>query len=83
MPDTPPLVLVVDDEENIRFLVESALGLAGLQTISASNGREALASVAANRPQLIVLDVMMPELDGFEVLHAHYFSQDTRLNNLS
>ena len=68
MPDTPPLVLVVDDEENIRFLVESGLALAGLQTISAANGREALAAVGQHRPRLIVLDVMMPELDGFEVL---------------
>ena len=68
MPDAPPLILVVDDEENIRFLVESGLGLAGLQTISATNGREALTAVAEKRPQLIVLDVMMPELDGFEVL---------------
>ncbi len=68
MPDTPPLILVVDDEENIRFLVESGLALAGLETVSATNGREALAVVAEKRPQLIVLDVMMPELDGFEVL---------------
>lgn len=68
MPDTSPLVLVVDDEENIRFLVESGLGLAGLETIAAATGREALAAVAEHRPQLIVLDVMMPELDGFDVL---------------
>lgn len=68
MPDTPPLVLVADDEENIRFLVESGLALAGLQTVSAANGRDALTAVADHRPQLIVLDVMMPELDGFEVL---------------
>ncbi len=63
-----PLVLVVDDEENIRFLVESGLSLAGITTISASNGRSALAAIAEHRPQLVVLDVMMPELDGFEVL---------------
>ncbi len=68
MPETPPLILVVDDEENIRFLVESGLSLAGLDTVSATNGREALAQVAEHRPHLIVLDVMMPELDGFEVL---------------
>ncbi len=68
MTDSSPLILVVDDEENIRFLVESGLGLAGLETISATNGREALAAVAEHRPQLIVLDVMMPELDGFDVL---------------
>ncbi len=44
------------------------MSLAGLDTVSAANGREALAVVAERRPQLIVLDVMMPDLDGFEVL---------------
>ncbi len=68
MTDAPPLILVVDDEENIRFLLESGLSLAGLETVSATNGREALAIVAERRPQVVVLDVMMPDLDGFEVL---------------
>ena len=68
MADRPPLVLVVDDEENIRFLVESGLQMAGIKTLAAANGREALAMVAEHRPDLIVLDVMMPELDGFETL---------------
>ncbi len=61
-------MLVVDDEENIRFLVETGLGLAGFDTVGASDGRQALAAVAEHRPQLIVLDAMMPELDGFDVL---------------
>lgn len=68
MSDSAPLVLVVDDEENIRFLVETGLKLAGIDTVGASDGREALAAVAEHRPQLLVLDVMMPELDGFDVL---------------
>jgi len=63
-----PLVLVADDEENIRFLVESGLQLAGLRTVGASDGREALTKVGSNRPDLVILDVMMPELDGFDVL---------------
>ncbi len=62
------LVLVVDDEENIRYLVESGLQLAGLRTVAATNGSEALDAVIAHRPDLIVLDVMMPGLDGFGVL---------------
>lgn len=69
MADRSPLVLVVDDEENIRFLVESALQLAGIETVSAEDGRAALVAVSEQRPDLIVLDVMMPGLDGFEVLH--------------
>lgn len=68
MSDTPPLVLVVDDEENIRYLVESGLQLDGMNTIGAADGRAALAAVSEHRPDLIVLDVMMPELDGFETL---------------
>ena len=68
MSDRPPKVLVVDDEENIRFLVESALQLAGIDTAGADDGRAGLKLVADYRPDLIVLDVMMPELDGFEVL---------------
>ncbi len=64
----PPLVLVVDDEENIRYLVESGLQLAGIDTVAAEDGRAALAVVTARRPDLIVLDVMMPEFDGFETL---------------
>ena len=63
-----PKVLVVDDEENIRFLVESALQLADIDTASAEDGRAGLKAAAEYRPDLIVLDVMMPELDGFEVL---------------
>lgn len=68
MSDTPPLVLVVDDEENIRYLVESGLQLDGMNTVGAVDGRAALAAVTEHRPDLIVLDVMMPELDGFETL---------------
>ncbi len=61
-------VLVVDDEENIRFLVESGLQLAGMETMGAEDGRVALAAVTEFDPDLIVLDVMMPQLDGFDVL---------------
>lgn len=63
-----PLVLVVDDEENIRFLVSSALALAGMETVVATSGQEALNQVALRRPEAIVLDIMLPDLDGFAVL---------------
>jgi two-component system OmpR family response regulator len=68
MTERAPKVLVVDDEENIRFLVESALQLAGMETAGAEDGRAGLKLVSDFRPDLIVLDVMMPELDGFDVL---------------
>jgi two-component system OmpR family response regulator len=65
---TTPRVLVVDDEENISFLVESALQLDGIETTKAADGRQALALVRTFNPHVIVLDVMMPGIDGFEVL---------------
>lgn len=63
-----PRILVVDDEENIRFLVVTALDLAGMEAATAATGREALALVASWRPDAVVLDVMLPDLDGFTLL---------------
>jgi two-component system OmpR family response regulator len=60
-------VLVVDDEPNITDLVGTALRYEGFAVASAANGREALREVERFRPQLIVLDVMLPDLDGFDV----------------
>ena len=66
MPDGPR-VLVVDDEENIRDLIAMGLRYEGFEVQTEDNGRAALSAVPAFRPDLIVLDVMMPDLDGFEV----------------
>jgi two-component system OmpR family response regulator len=65
---SPPRVLVVDDEENISFLVSSALRLEGCEVRSADNGRDALIVADQFGPDAVVLDVMLPDLDGFEVL---------------
>jgi two-component system OmpR family response regulator len=62
-----PRVLVVDDEEHITELVAMALGYNGFETERVSTGRQALAALDDRRPELIVLDVMLPDLDGFEV----------------
>jgi two-component system OmpR family response regulator len=62
-----PRILVVDDEENITFLLRSALTHFGFRVEVASDGRGALASVRAGAPDLVVLDVMLPDIDGFEV----------------
>ena len=60
-------VLVVDDESNITDLVCTALRYEGFEVAAAHDGREALAAVDTFRPDLIVLDVMLPDVDGFEV----------------
>jgi len=60
-------VLVVDDEESITELVATALRYEGFEVEVARNGRDALTAATLFRPQLIVLDVMLPDLDGFEV----------------
>jgi two-component system OmpR family response regulator len=60
-------VLVVDDEPYITDLVATALRYEGFDPSVAGNGRDALALVESFRPELIVLDVMLPDLDGFEV----------------
>jgi two-component system, OmpR family, response regulator len=60
-------LLVVDDEPNIRELLSTSLRFAGFEVVSAGNGREALAAVEAHAPDLAVLDVMLPDMDGFTV----------------
>jgi two-component system OmpR family response regulator len=61
-------VLVVDDEDNVTHLVSSALRIEGFDTVTADCGTAALSKVAETNPDLIVLDVMMPGMDGLGVL---------------
>jgi two-component system, OmpR family, response regulator len=61
-------VLVVDDEENITFLLDSALRHFGFEVAVASTGRDALKLVGSFTPDVVLLDVMLPDLDGFEIL---------------
>ena len=63
-----PLVLVVDDEATVRQALERALRLEGFAVSTAADGHEALAAVAQRPPSVIVLDVMMPGLDGVSVV---------------
>jgi len=61
-------ILVVDDEEDLRRLLTESLRLEGFQLAAASNGREALALVEQQPPDLIILDLVMPEMNGIETL---------------
>jgi two-component system, OmpR family, response regulator len=60
-------LLLVDDEENLRSMLDAALRHMGFDVHPVASGREALEAVPLVRPDLIVLDVMLPDLDGFEV----------------
>jgi two-component system, OmpR family, response regulator MprA len=60
-------ILVVDDERAVRESIERALRLEGYEVVEAANGAEALGSVAGQAPDAMVLDLMMPEVDGLEV----------------
>jgi len=60
-------ILIVDDDDSIRSLLQQELGDAGYTIEEARNGKEALASVRKQKPDLIILDIMMPEMNGFDV----------------
>nr|WP_239536877.1 response regulator transcription factor [Arthrobacter roseus] len=60
-------MLVVDDEPNIRELLSTSLRFAGFDVVAAANGREALIAAEEHNPDLAVLDVMLPDMDGFTV----------------
>ena len=67
MPDT---ILVVDDDAVTRRVLQHYLGRAGFQVITAQNGRDAIKLAKRELPQLIILDVVMPDMDGWTVLKA-------------
>src|SRR3989442_15741807 len=60
-------LLVVEDDPNILELLSASLRYAGFEVSTATRGMEATAAVQRRRPDLVVLDVMLPDLDGFEV----------------
>lgn len=70
-------IMVVDDEKRLVSLVESYLTQEGYRVVSAYNGREALGVAQKEKPDLIVLDVMMPEMDGYEFMRKHRADNNT------
>jgi DNA-binding response OmpR family regulator len=64
-------ILVVDDEARLVSLIESYLTQEGYRVAKAANGREALSVARTEKPDLIVLDIMMPEMDGYEFMRLH------------
>ncbi len=68
MADTPKRILVVDDEDSIQLLYREELEDEGYEVTSAMNGEDALKEFNDNPPDLVVLDINMPGMDGIEVL---------------
>jgi DNA-binding response OmpR family regulator len=73
----PKTVLVVDDEERLTSLVKTYLEQAGFQAVTARTGRDALFLARQEKPDLIILDVMMPEMDGLEFMRQHRKERET------
>ncbi len=63
-------ILVADDDKNIRELLEIELSLQGYQVVLANNGLEALTKIKDRTPDLLILDIKMPDINGLEVLEA-------------
>lgn len=70
-------ILVVDDEKRLVSLVESYLTQEGYRVVSAHDGKEALTVARREHPDLIILDLMMPEMDGYGFMRAHRAEQNT------
>ncbi len=63
-----PLVLIVDDEVGVRELLTDALSLGGFETLEAKDGMSALTLIRKHKPDLLIIDINMPVMDGFELL---------------
>jgi len=70
-------ILVVDDKSNVRTLVREYLTEAGFRVVTAENGQNALYAARQEKPDLILLDIMMPEMDGFEFIRAYRKESET------
>jgi DNA-binding response OmpR family regulator len=70
MKSTTPKILVIEDEQDIRENIEDILELSEYQVLAAANGKMGLKSAQSQSPDLIVCDIMMPELDGYGVVKA-------------
>lgn len=70
MPAPGTSILVVDDEPQVVWVLQFSLEAEGYQTFAANNGVEALSEISEHRPTMMVLDIMMPTMDGWSVLEA-------------
>ena len=73
----PKKVLIVDDEEFVRQLIQIKLKFCGIETVEAGNGVDAIEKAVSEKPDLILLDVMMPKMNGFEACQRLKANQET------
>jgi len=69
MDNQPKKILIADDDENIRSSLGSILTIEGYSVVTAENGEETLEKIKSELPDLLILDLMMPEMDGASVAH--------------
>ncbi len=73
----PQTILVIDDEKRLVSLVQSYLVQEGYRVVVAYNGKDALPIAQKEKPDLIILDIMMPEMNGYDFMRAHRSKSDT------
>jgi two-component system alkaline phosphatase synthesis response regulator PhoP len=69
-------ILVVDDEQDIVTLIKSRLELSGYEVIAAYDGNEGLEKARKEKPDMVILDIMLPKIDGFQVCRMLKFDSD-------
>lgn len=67
MAHSRPLILLADDETDVALVASTRLEVSGYEVVTAADGEEALSLFRARRPDLVLLDILMPRLDGFQV----------------
>ena len=75
MPESKPRILIVDDEADLVSVLRMGLEIAGFEVVEAGDGEEGLRRARQERPDLIVLDLMLPKLDGYKVCRALKFDE--------
>jgi chemosensory pili system protein ChpA (sensor histidine kinase/response regulator) len=76
----PPKVLVAEDDEDIRFMMKTLLGMRGYTVVEARDGQETVEVACAERPDIILMDLQLPRLNGFAV--ARFVRQDEHLHDV-
>jgi len=71
-------ILIVEDDSDLVYILQRLVGLLGYDTLVAKTGKEAVKITASKLPDLIILDIMIPELDGFEVSRKIRENQETQ-----